>query len=190
MVNNASSVVAVVNGDGDRTAVWHVDIGAPMPQMSRLCGAWVTDGDRPASAVVAVRLFFPVGGQVPDAVADLVPASAGSLDMTATLAAISKRIDELDARHKASKTKAGKPHAPITWPELPKALNWASPPAPPAGVVGDPFVAGTIGVAHWVADLADAWSAVETKRLSREHLAAGDTQPRPLPVVLVKAIPA
>jgi hypothetical protein len=45
-------------------------------------------------------------------------------------------------------------------------------------------------VARWVADLADAWSAIETKRRSREHLAAGDTQLQPLPVVLAKAMPA
>jgi hypothetical protein len=80
--------------------------------------------------------------------------------------------------------------APIEWPRLPQPLDWASPPAPPEGVVDDPFVASTIGVAHWVADLADAWSAVETKRLSREHLSAGDTVPRPLPVVLVETSPA
>jgi hypothetical protein len=183
MASQGSSVVAVVNGDGDRTAVWHVAIGAPMPQMSRLCGAWVTDGDRPASAVVAARLFFPVGGQVPDAVADLVPASTGVFDMTATLAGISKCVDELDARHTASKTKAGKPHAPINWPKLPEALDWVALPDPPIGVVDDPLISTTIRVALWVAELADAWSAVETTRLQRKHLAEGDTSPSPLPVV-------
>jgi len=82
----------------------------------------------------------------------------------------------------------------LTDPDIPAALpaplDWTSPPSPPSGAVDDPFIASTIGVARWVADLADAWSAIETKRRSREHLAAGDTQLQPLPVVLAKAMPA
>jgi hypothetical protein len=48
----------------------------------------------------------------------------------------------------------------------------------------EPFVAEMIAVARWVADLAEAWSKVETARTSKEHLAAGDMTPRPLPVTL------
>jgi hypothetical protein len=44
-----------------------------------------------------------------------------------------------------------------------------------------------IAVARWVADLAEAWSSVETARTSREHLAAGDVTPRLLPVAVPSA---
>jgi hypothetical protein len=48
----------------------------------------------------------------------------------------------------------------------------------------EPFVAEMIAVARWVADLAEAWSKVETARTSKDHLAAGEMTPRLLPVTL------
>jgi hypothetical protein len=127
---------------------------------------------------------------MPNALTHLASASAGVIDVSATLAAVSEWLDKLVTQHESSRNARGKSRAPIKWPALPAPLDWTSPPSPTLGVVDDPFTASTIGVARWVADLADAWSAIETKRLSRKHLAAGDTQPRPLPVVLVKAVPA
>jgi hypothetical protein len=41
-----------------------------------------------------------------------------------------------------------------------------------------------LAVARWVADLAEAWSSVETTRTSKEHLADGDLKLRLLPVDL------
>lgn len=178
-------VVAVVNADGDRIAIWHVVLRPSYP-MSRLSGAW----EHASAGLVATRLILPFGGQMPNALTHLASASAGVIDVSATLAAVSQWLDKLVTLHESSRTARGKSRAPIEWPALPAPLDWTSPPSPPAGVVDDPFIASTIGVARWVAHLADAWSAIETKRLSREHLAAGDTQPRPLPVVLVKAMPA
>jgi hypothetical protein len=106
-------------------------------------------------------------------------------DPMATLNAVAKEISELDARHRAAPTKAGKPRAPIDWPRLPQPLDWSAAPAPPRGVTDDPLASETIGVARWVADLADAWSNVETLRLSREHLRDDEISPRPLPVVVL-----
>jgi hypothetical protein len=185
LVANEADVVAIVNAIGDRIAVWHVVVDPTYP-MGRLCGAW----EHASPDLVATRLILPFGGQLPDALAHLASASAGVIDVSATLAATSDWISELDALHESSRAGAAKGRAPIEWPRLPQPLDWASPPAPPVRVVDDPFVASTIGVAYWVADLADAWSAVETKRLSREHLSTGDTVPRPLPVVLVETLPA
>jgi hypothetical protein len=190
-VANEADVVAVINAEADinadaeRIAIWHVVVSPSYP-MGRLSGAWV----HAAADLVATRLILPFGGQLPDALTYLASASAGVIDVPATIAAISERIAKLDKLHESSRNAAGKNRAPIDWPPLPPPLDWASPPSPPAGVVDDPFIASTIGVARWVADLADTWSAIETKRLSRAHLAAGDTHPQALPVVLVETVPA
>jgi hypothetical protein len=184
-VANEADVVAVVNADGDRIAIWHVVVSPSYP-LSRLSGAWI----HASTGLVGTRLILPFGGQLPDALTYLASASAGVVDMSATLAAVSESVAKLDALHESSRNGVGKSRAPIEWPALPLPLDWTSPPWPLNGVVDEPFIASTVGVARWVADLADAWSAIETKRLSREHLAAGDTQPRPLPVVLVEAMPA
>lgn len=182
---NEADVVAVVNAVGDRVATWHVVISPSYP-LSRLCGAWT----QASIGLVATRLLLPFGGQLPDALMPLAAASAGVVDMSATLAAASESVTKLVALHKFSKNGAGKSRAPIDWPALPSPLDWTSPPPPPRGAADEPFIASTLGVACWVADLAKAWSAIETKRLSRQHLAAGDTEPRPLPVVLEETMPA
>jgi hypothetical protein len=192
-VANEADVVAVVNADADRVAIWHVVVSPSYP-MSRLCGAWVYAAADPVATrvdnLVATRIILPFGGQLPDTLAYLASASAGVIDVSATFAAISERIAKLDKLHESSRNAVGKSRARIDWPPLPPALDWASPPSPPAGAVDEPFIRSTIGVARWVADLADTWSVIETKRLSREHLAAGDTRPQPLPVVLVETVPA
>jgi hypothetical protein len=180
-VANQADVVAVVNAVGDRVAIWHVVVSPSYP-LSRLSGAWT----HASTDLVATRLILPFDGQLPDALAYLEPVSAGVMDVLATLAAISEVVAKLDDRHKSSRNGVGKSRAAIDWPPLPAPLDWTSPPPSPNGVVDDPFVARTVGVARWVADLADTWSAIETKRLSREHLAGGDEGPRPLPVVLVE----
>jgi hypothetical protein len=66
--------IAVVNGDADRMAIWHV-AAEPIVQTSRLCGAWVTDDpnvqrtDGPmkyigqAQPQTAVRVHRSVGPQ-------------------------------------------------------------------------------------------------------------------------------
>jgi hypothetical protein len=182
-VANEADVVAVVNADGERAAIWHVVVSPSYP-LSRLSGAW----EHASADLVATRLILPFGGQLPHALTHLASASAGVIDVSATFAAISDRIAKLVTLHESSRNALGKSRAPIDWPPLPPALDWTSPPPPPARVVDDQFIASTIGVARWVGDLADAWSAIETKRLSREHLGEGDTQPRSLPIVLVGTV--
>ena len=126
-----ADVVALINKDGDRLAVWHIVIGPEWP-MSRLAGAWVD--------VIAP--------------AHLESDSAGVIDPNATRGAIAARISELEVLHTSSPTKAGKPRAPIPWPRLPARLDWDDLPHPPRGVVEDPLMSQTIAVARWVADLA------------------------------------
>lgn len=173
-------VVALINKDSDRLAIWHVVIDPSWP-MSRLCGAWV---DTVAPALYAQRYLLPFGDRLPDDLAHLATDSAGALDANATREAIATVIDKLEARHKDSPTKAGKPRAPITWPRLPAPLDWATLPAPPRGVADDPLTSETIAVANWMSQLADAWSSIEVIRLARDYLADNDVAARPMPVVL------
>lgn len=175
-----ADVVALINKQGDRLAIWHVVIDPSWP-MSRLCGAWV---DTVAPALYQQRYLLPFDERLPDELTHLTPESAGTLDANATREAVISVIDKLEARHKESLTKAGKPRAPITWPRLPAPLDWANLPAPPRGVADDPLTGETIAVAGWVSQLAAAWSSIEVIRLSRDYLADDDVTPRPMPVVL------
>jgi hypothetical protein len=179
-VTTDADVVALINKQGDRLAIWHVVVDPSWP-MSRLCGAWV---DTVAPALYQQRYLLPFDERLPDELTHLTPHSAGTLDSNATREAVVSVIDKLEARHKESPTKAGKPRAPITWPRLPAPLDWANLPAPPRGVADDPLTSETIAVADWVSQLAAAWSSIEVTRLSRDYLADDDVTPRPMPVVL------
>ncbi|OMB88078.1 hypothetical protein [Mycolicibacterium conceptionense] len=179
MTTNAD-VVVLINKQGDRLAIWHVVIDPSWP-MGRLCGAWV---DTVAPALYVQRYLLPFGDRLPEELTDVTASSAGQFNANETRAAIETAIEKLDARHKDSPTKAGKPRAPITWPRLPAPLDWADLPVPPRGVADDPLTSETIAVANWVSQLAAAWSSIEVTRLSRDYLADGDTTPRPMPVAL------
>lgn len=178
-----SGVVAVVHSTKDRTAIWHVDINTVMP-MSRLCGAWETDDPKIWRNVLAQRLLLPVDDQMSGPVRKLVSSTAGVFDASATRNAVADVIADLDELHRSTPTAAGNARAPIQWPALPAALDWTNLPNPPVGVVDDEFVARTLTTAVWVGKLAQAWSAVETARTSREHLAGDQPNARPLPVGL------
>jgi hypothetical protein len=71
-VANEADVVAVVNADGDRIAIWHVVL-SPSYRMSRLSAAW----GHASACLVATRLILPFGGQMPTALTHLASASAG-----------------------------------------------------------------------------------------------------------------
>ena len=137
-----------------------------------------------ADGVLAYVLFDARKWNAAAAFADR---AIGTVDLNVTLSAVGEVIAELDKKHRGSRTAAGKPRAPIGWPELPEQLDWAALPATPGGVNPDPFVAEVIAVAYWVTGLAEAWSAVETIRASREYLANGDVTTRLLPIKLMES---
>src|SRR5687767_10408275 len=59
-VNEGSSVLAVVDQVDEVPVVWWVDIGPRIAGMSRLCGAWVLDGDdrdRTLRSLTAARVI-------------------------------------------------------------------------------------------------------------------------------------
>lgn len=182
----SADVIAVFRYQGDASAVWHVDI-SPSTPLARLCGAWVTDDAHILSNVLAARLLLPFGGHLDAESMALADRTVGTVDPNATLDTIRNTIAKLDALHSDSRTATGHARAPINWPALPRPLDWAALPPPPRGVNPDPFVAETLAVARWLADLADAWSAVEVLRTSKKHLSGGDTTARPLPAALALA---
>jgi len=177
-----ADTVALINSRDDRLAVWHVVIDPGWP-MSRLCGAWI---DTLAPSLYAQRYLLPFGDTLPDSLADVRSSSAGLFDPNGTRDAVVAAIQKLEVRHKDSPTKAGKPRASISWPDVPDPLDWSALPAVPRGVVDDPLARDTIVAAMWVSDLADAWAKVEVIRLSRDHLSDGDVLARPMPVAVAK----
>jgi hypothetical protein len=189
LVSQHPDVIAITRSAGGVSAIWHVDI-SPATPLGRLCGAWVTDDPDTWRKVLAARLLLPFGGRVDESLAAVVDTTFGIVDVTATLATVSDRVAELDALHRASKTAAGNARAPIKWPDLPTPLDWVNLPSPQPGVNPEPFVAETIAAARWIADLADAWSSVETARISRKHLAGSDIELHPFPVALAQTLSA
>jgi hypothetical protein len=182
-VTQSADLIAIIRSGETASAVWHVDV-APSTPLMRLCGAWVTNDPDVLRKVVVGRVVLPFGGQLEAEATDLAKAAVGVVDLNATLSMISDVIAELDEKHRGAKTAAGNPRAPIRWPQLPEPLDWTALPAAPRGVNPEPFVAEMLAVARWVADLAEAWSSVETARTSKEHLADGDLKLRLLPVDL------
>jgi|GEM_PF-1894742 len=180
-------VIALLRCSEGASAVWHIDI-SPSTPLARLCGAWVTGDAHSLRNVLTSRLLLPFGGQLDAEVASLSDEAVGIVDPNATHTSVRNKLSELDALHRESKTAAGTARAPIRWPTLPEPLDWTALPPTPRGVNPDPFVAETIAVARWLADLADAWSKIETARTSRQHLAAGDLTTHALPFVLTPLV--
>jgi hypothetical protein len=177
------SAVAVVNGEADAMAIWHV-AAEPVAQTSRLCGAWVTDDPDVQQNVTAARKVVLLDAESKDRIAGLLPKAQGVIDLKATSLAIARHIDELSEIHRASRTPKGTARAPINWPSMQPIPEPDVPPMVPTGVVEDPIIRTTIAMARWIADLADTWSSVEMIRTSREHLSGGNPVPLPLPFVL------
>ena len=145
------------------------------------------DNDKADHRVIVDRHVFPFGDVIPPS----VDASVTSvINVPGTIANIADWMAEQDKIHAESRTILGNERLPISWPRLPKPLDWNALPAAPTGVVDDELISETIVAAHWMADLAQAWHAIETLRLSRAHLRGGDFETRILPFALDERVPA
>lgn len=184
---NIVPMIALVNGDECRTAVWHVDVGPHFPGQSRPGGAWVADNESVYGQVVSGRHVFLFGDVVPQSV---WPWVGSVIDVPKALANIRDWIAEQNRIQAASRTDMGNKRAPMNWSPLPPPLDWDAVSATSTGVVDDRLVAETIVAAHWIADLAQTWQAVETLRLSRTHLKGGDVESRALPFALAQRVAA
>ncbi|WP_078327597.1 hypothetical protein [Mycobacteroides salmoniphilum] len=179
--------VAVVNGDDNMVAIWHVAT-EPVVQTSRLCGAWVTDDRDVQQNVVAARKVLLLD-EPSDYVRALLTHVRGVIDLKATLIAIEQYTADLDEIHRTTPTPKGSQRAPISWPALTQVPDWNVMAPMPVGVVQDPLIRSTIALARRLACLADIWSAIETIRTSKSHLSIGAPSPLPLPLVTTKNRP-
>jgi len=177
------AAVAVLNvgPTGGASAIWHV-VADPVPQSTRLCGAWVVAERSVLETVATGRRVVVVGGGDPPEWVGAV--SAGVIDLGGTLANIAARTGALDKLHRSGLTDKGNRRAPLSWPALPEMLVWDALPPVAAGVAEDPLIRPTIAVASWVGRLADVWAAVESMRTSRPHLCESGSELQPLPFAL------
>jgi hypothetical protein len=187
-VSEGSSVLAVVDAMDAVPVVWWVDLGPRIAGMSRLCGAWVVDGDDRAKtlqALTATRVaLFTADGEM--ALKEHEVATERVLDLEATLAAVVAVRDELQAAYEEAATTKKNLTAP-RWPTLPEPLDVEAAHVPG----GDPRTARALGVARWLDALCGAWDAVEDERLKRSYMRPlGGPADRPLPAVIRDASPS
>lgn len=189
MSSDEMSAVAVVNGDADMMAIWHV-AAEPIVQTSRLCGAWVTNELDVQRKVIASRKVALLADESSDYIKTLLTHANNVIDLNATLLAIARYTDGLDEIHRASLTPKGSSRAPISWPVVHRVPDWNPHPLGPAGDVEDPLIHSTITFARYLASLADTWSAIETTRTSKPHLSIDNSSPLPLPFVPTEERPS
>ncbi|MGC5258926.1 hypothetical protein ACPXCG_21505 [Gordonia sp. DT218] len=173
-----ASGIATINTRGSHTAIWYTDCTVDLT-LARLCGAWVDLNEDDVTHVLSQRIVLPFPNTpVPDLAVPCL-----TLDAHATHEAITREIERLDHLHHSSRTAAGAARAAISWPTLPAELDFEHLPARLPGVNDDPLIADTIAVARWLEALADAWTAIETRRTSRDHLCEDHPHPRPFPAI-------
>lgn len=177
-----SSVVAIVDGVDGVPVVWWVDLGPRIAGMSRLCGAWVLDGDDVAKTLLALTatrtILYTVDGQ--SVLREHRVPIERVLDTEGTLAAVAAVRDELQAVYAEAATTKKSLTAP-RWPNLPEALDVETAEAPG----GDRRTSRALGIARWLNELCRAWDAVEDERLKRSYMRAlGGTTDRALPAVI------
>lgn len=176
--------IAVVDERVASVAIWHVDIGNPVPpRMSRLVGAWVLDNNGTEIATLLDgRHILRCAPDPENSVLEGI-SIAGWIDLDATVDAVRTEIHDLDKRfteHAATvKNKLIRPD----WPDVPdpRAAPLRSATGP-----GDLQLEGAraLALARGIRNLADAWAQVESQRTMRAFLVepAGNLA-RPLPLV-------
>ncbi|WP_448613604.1 exonuclease domain-containing protein [Modestobacter sp. URMC 112] len=181
-MNEGSSVLAVVDQVDDVPVVWWVDIGPRIAGMSRLCGAWVLDGDdrdRTLRSLTASRVIIATAtGQSLLDEQQVVPDRI--LDDEATLTAIVATRNELQAVYKEAEAVRRTTLTPPRWPILPPPLDPGSASMPG----GDPRTSRALGIARGLNALCAAWDTIEEQRLARPYMrSVGGPATRGLPVV-------
>lgn len=162
-------ILAVVDADSpaDTVIVWHVDVGAQAPGMSRMCGAWVLTNqpekvellirDRLVVATAAGLAAIPFGGRD----------SAPVVDLVRTVNNVVSERDRLQAIYDALPASRKKTLVAPRWPAIPVVVSLSD---PPHAENADPVVAVALGLARFLDQLADAWAACERERIARDYL--------------------
>ncbi|MGY2084312.1 exonuclease domain-containing protein [Blastococcus sp. SYSU DS0539] len=181
-MNEGSAVLAVVDQFDNVPVVWWVDIGPRIAGMSRLCGAWVLDGDGhelTLRSLTATRtIVATTAGQSLLDAQQIAPARV--LDAKATLRAAAATRDELQAVYEEAEAVRRTTLTPPRWPTLPQPLDTETASTPG----GDPRTSRALGIARWLHALCAAWDTIEEQRLARPYMRmVGGPATRGLPVV-------
>jgi DNA polymerase-3 subunit epsilon len=188
-MNEGSSVLAVVDQVDEVPVVWWVDIGPRIAGMSRLCGAWVLDGDdheQTLRSLTAARaIVATTAGQTLLDAQQIAPARI--LDADATLTAVIATRDELQVVYEEAEAIRRTTLTPPRWPSLPQPLDTETASTPG----GDPRTSRALGIARWLHALCAAWDTIEEQRLARPYMRpVGGPATRGLPVVYRDTWPA
>ncbi|GAB3365975.1 hypothetical protein GCM10027300_41840 [Modestobacter lapidis] len=181
-------MLAVVDGVDGVPVVWWVDVGPRVAGMSRLCGAWVLDGDdrgRTLRTLTVSRVIVATAsGQALLDEQEVVPDRF--LDTEATFAAVVGVRDELQAVYEGEAVRKSA-LTPPRWPALPQPLDVKRAATPG----GDPRTARALGIAQWLRSLCAAWDTIEEQRLARSYMrSVGGPTTRELPIVCQATWPA
>ncbi|MFM9376552.1 hypothetical protein [Gordonia sp. VNK21] len=163
----------------DTRALWSVNVQHDFGP-GRLCGAWIDADDHTLAQIIGAQPLHLTAGT--DAPTDL---DCALLDLPATRQAMVDEVDRLVELNRASRTPKGNPRAPLQRPDIPELPTTGNTDEDQLrGVVTDnPAALEALRSAHYLADLADAWSRIETLRLSREYLRGDTPQAREFPCV-------
>src|SRR4051812_38557132 len=182
-MDESSRVLAIVDQVDDASVVWWVDRGPKIAGMTRLCGAWVLDGDdrmRTLRALAASRVIVATAsGQALLDAQQVVPDRI--LDTDATLTAVIAVRDELQTVYEQAEAVRRTTLTPPRWPALPQPLIIETASSTPGG---DPRTSRALGIARWLHALCAAWDTIEEQRLTRPYMRpVGGPATRGLPVV-------
>lgn len=168
----AIKILSVVDDD---QAIWSVNVG-PEAGPGRLCGAWVNVNAADARSILDGQPVHVLNdAPVPDGVRCRI------VDVEGTRQRLHDEIDILVAANRGSRTPKGNRRAPLQPPTVPPIPTERT---PIFGVVAtEPAAVAAIFDAHYLAQLADAWSKVETLRLGRDYLRGDIPHARPFPCV-------
>ncbi|WP_202925709.1 exonuclease domain-containing protein [Goekera deserti] len=181
-MDEGSRVLAIVDQVDDAPVVWWVDMGPKIASMTRLCGAWVLDGDdrmQTLRALTASRVIVATAsGQALLDAQQVVPDRI--LDTDATLTAVMAVRDELQTVYEKAEAARRTTLTPPRWPSLLEPLDTETASTPG----GDPRTSRALGIAQWLHSLCAAWDTIEEQRLARPYMRPlGGPATRGLPVI-------
>ncbi|GAB4587610.1 hypothetical protein [Nocardia sp. IFM 10818] len=172
------SLVVVLNEVGSRLVVWHVNVGQAIG-LSRLSGAWVLERDESEAitTLVAGHRIVRCDGEitVPEGIS-----VSGIVDVDATVRTLQAEVAEIDELFTAHQSTVANKLIRPQWPEFVHPSDARQ----PVHDVSDE-VRPALLLARGIADLAEAWSSLESLRLARSFLIDhGGPVARPLPLTV------
>ncbi|TDZ93473.1 hypothetical protein CCUG60885_03076 [Mycobacteroides salmoniphilum] len=160
-------IVSVIDAGPSYVVIWHVDAGAEVLGMSRMCGAWVLNDEPHKLELLTHRklvITTPSGAKALNATSSH---PSGILDLDQTTKNIAAERDRLQCTYDGLPASRKKTLVAPRWPHLPDAIDLGN---APRARSADTTVARALGIARGVDELATAWAGIERQRLARTYL--------------------